>query len=391
MSILHRWFGQQKHALVAGKASKGVLALSIALLLLLFLVPSASAQSTAAPPTWFQLAPSGGPPAVRASFDRALAYDQTHNRVIIFGGDTTGGTLLNDTWVLVGADGTSASPQWIQLNTVNTPAPRKAHSIAYDATNNILILYGGCLGLCTPIDTNVFTLSNANGLGGTPTWTQLSTTAGPPPQRDEASAVYDPTSNELIVFGGDNCCGGRYNDTWVLSNANGLGGTPTWTQLSTAGVPPARVGHSAVYDVTNNRMIIFGGYDCCGNPLNDTWVLSNANGLGGTPTWTQLSPSGTLPPVRSNHGAVFDATANKMIIFDGSNSSGFLNDVWVLSHANGLGGAPSWKQAIPVSTAPAARSEAVVYYRSSSHRLIVFGGSNGPTDFNDTWVLLNVR
>src|SRR5207249_10011186 len=145
------------------------------------------------------------------------------------------------------------------------------------------------------IDTNAYTLSHANGLGGTPTWTQLRTAGGPPAPRDAPTGVYDPTSNELIIFGGDNCCGSRFNDTWVLTNANGLGSsTPTWTQLSTAGAPPARVGHSAIYDVTNNRMTVFGGGDCCGNLLKDVWVLSNANGLGGTPTWTQLFPTGTL-------------------------------------------------------------------------------------------------
>src|SRR5438270_10594103 len=167
-------FTKAGYGIVSGKTFKPVLALSIAILALLSLSPSTFAQSSSNPPIWFQLAPSGGPPTARASFDRLLAYDQTHNRLIIFGGDDSSGTLLNDTWLLIGADGTSAGPQWIQLNTVNTPAPRKLHAGGYDATNNRLIVYGGCLGLCTPIDTNVYVLSNANGLGGTPTWTQLS-------------------------------------------------------------------------------------------------------------------------------------------------------------------------------------------------------------------------
>ena len=51
----------------------------------------------------------------------------------------------------------------------------------------------------------------------------------------------------------------------------------TWTQLSTMGGPPAeRVQHTAVYDATNNRMTIFGGYTT-GTFFNDVWVLSNAN------------------------------------------------------------------------------------------------------------------
>src|SRR5205085_12245859 len=138
---------------------KRLIVLSIVIVVLLSLSPSIAAQSLqpysssgSIPPAWFQLAPSGGPPDARASFGQVLAYDQTNNRLIIFGGDKLDGTLLNDTWVLVGADGTYAGPKWIQLNTVNTPAPRKLHVGAYDAANNILIVYGGCLGLCTPID-----------------------------------------------------------------------------------------------------------------------------------------------------------------------------------------------------------------------------------------------
>ncbi len=48
------------------------------------------------------------------------------------------------------------------------------------------------------------------------------------------------------------------NDTWVLSNI--FSGTPTWTQIAKTGTLfPANAGHVAVYDQTNNRMIVFGG------------------------------------------------------------------------------------------------------------------------------------
>src|SRR6266480_566996 len=45
--------------------------------------------------------------------------------------------------------------------------------------------------------------------------------------REGATTVYDPTSNELIMFGGASNRPGpdapRFNDLWVLTNANGLG------------------------------------------------------------------------------------------------------------------------------------------------------------------------
>src|SRR5439155_11054964 len=151
-------------------------------------------------------------------------------------------------------------------------------------------------------------------------------------------------------FSSDESAGSpRLNDVWKLTNANGLGGTATWSQLTPDGpLPPVRSNHSAVYDAANNRMIIYGG---CGAPLrvppscqpiaNDVWVLSNADGTTGTPTWTQLFPTGSPPPARQGHQAVYDPTTNSMIVWAGQNGAlgencATYSDVWVLSNANGL-------------------------------------------------------
>ena len=141
--------------------------------------------------------------------------------------------------------------------------------------------------------------------------------------------------------------GGNVNDpnVWVLTNANGTGGTPAWIQLPISGtLPTARCCNSIVYDAADNVAVIFGGRNETGSGalLNDTWILSNANGLG-TPAWTQLNPTLTYgPEPRDFHTAVYNPTTNKMVIFGGL--SGFLDsfghtvyfeDVWVLGNANG--------------------------------------------------------
>ena len=46
------------------------------------------------------------------------------------------------------------------------------------------------------------------------------------PGREDASAVYDPANNLMILFGGDLPTGTWLNGVWVLSHANGQGGTP---------------------------------------------------------------------------------------------------------------------------------------------------------------------
>src|SRR5208283_5530641 len=101
----------------------------------------------------------------------------------------------------------------------------------------------------------------------------------------------------------------------LLFSLTNLTHAQSWTQLSpnpdpTYGIPTTRSGPTAVYDTTNNRMIIYGG--SCGSVLNDVWVLSTANGLVGTPAWTQLSPTGSSPSGRENHTAIYDDVTNRM-------------------------------------------------------------------------------
>jgi hypothetical protein len=185
---------------------------------------------------------------------------------------------------------------------------------------------------------DVWVLSHANGVGGTPAWTQLSPAPGPA-ARDSFGLAYDPGTNALILFGGFNDAGTNYNDVWVLSNANGMGGTPAWTQLSPMPGPTPRNSVSATYDTATNTMTIFGGDEANGSLVNEAWVLSNANGTGGTPAWTQIAASSAiLPEPRAAHAAVYDPGTNVMTVFGGVVVPPFVlqtNDVFLLNHANG--------------------------------------------------------
>lgn len=281
----------------------------------------------------------------------------------------------------------TATPSWTQLSLVGSlPVGRYAHTAVYDPVNNRLIVFGG--QAVTTVLNDVWVLSNANGQGGPSSWTRLAP-AGGPSVRAYHSAVYDPASNRMIVFGGQTTYGNLVaNDVWVLSNANGLGGIPTWTQLATLGMPPStRMAHSAVYDLGSNRMIVFGGEIDAGFAIttNDVWVLSNANGLGGIPAWTQLTPSGG-PSGRYSHSAVYDPVSKRMVVFGGYANFVLMNDVWVLSNPTGLGGAPAWTQLTP-SGGPTARYWHSAVFHQATNRMIVFGGLASPVRTNDTWVL----
>src|SRR5262249_34928916 len=147
------------------------------------------------------------------------------------------------------------------------------------------------------------------------------------------------------------------------TNPDGSNGTPQWTQLTVPGpLPPARWVQHAAYDRANNRMVVYGGRlgGDAGAALTDVWVLTNANGLTGTPSWIQLTPSGTAPVAREHLFSTYAEASNRFLIFGGVNDATKLklNDTWVLTNASGVGGTPSWVQLTPTSP-PSPRDEGV--------------------------------
>lgn len=358
-------------------------------------------EITSTPSTahWIQLTPTGTPPTPRAEAG-AMPYDVVNDRLILFSGENNFNALPRtpDVWVLTSASGTKGPPTWIQLSPTGTaPVGRVEHSVVYDPTGNRLIIHGGCQGNCLPILGDTWVLTNANGLGGDPEWIQLPSSN----TRSGHVAGYDLVSNRMVVFGGHTTgfTGGDANDVEILTDANGIG-NPTWISLAPVGAPPVPRGEvaSGVYDPLSNRLIIFGGFTTTQQTFNDVWVLSNANGLGGTPEWTQLAPSGTPPAPRGEHSVIYDPNSNRLTVFGGltpdpGNPYFFFNDTWVLTHANGTGGTPEW---IPLASAgdlPLGRGFHSVGYAGASNRMIVSLGRNdrapSPGTFNDAWVLTN--
>src|SRR5262249_10452952 len=151
-------------------------------------------------------------------------------------------------------------------------------------------------------------------------WQLLSVTGSIPPNGVSHSAVIDPVSTELIIYGGSQANLAPLSDTWILSNINPSPGT--WTKVAVSGAP-GRWAHGAAYDAANKRMMIFGGVDPNepGGRSSDTWVLSNVDGKTGAPAWTQVAPAGSGPSGRRYFNASYDPNSNRLIIFGGENQT----------------------------------------------------------------------
>ena len=196
-------------------------------------------------------------------------------------------------------------------------------------------------------------------------WSVLAATGASPGTPTGHCAVYDPTDNRMLVYYG--------SDVWALT----LDASPQWTQVQVLNAkPPFRNGACAIMDPVRHRLIVFGGY--VGSDYDrSTWILT----LDGTPVWSQL-PVVPSPGPRLYASAIYDPIRDRMIVFGGE-SGPSLNDVWALK----LSGTPEWSQIFPDGGPPNPRYGHVAIYDPTGDRMVILGGWQGDTPYMDPWAL----
>ncbi|CAE7355401.1 tea1 [Symbiodinium natans] len=220
-----------------------------------------------------------------------------------------------------------------------------------------------------------------------PSWAEVSVTPGTEPAGTsiaESLAVAKVrraghsmvcTGDSLLVFGGQSMSGGvaqRHNDLWKLTLA-----TSTWQQLTqTSGtLPPPRSGHSAVWNPDTQSMLVYAGANSVTN-LNDLWSYSlTAN------VFTQLTPTGGPQGERWEHAALWNPVDNTMFITAGFRTNvpgtpGVLlgNDLWSYDPQ-----ANTWTELIPQGSpnAPAGRRQTSLVWNTAAQAALLFAGHTG--------------
>jgi len=157
-------------------------------------------------------------------------------------------------------------------------------------------------------------------------------------------------------------------DTWLYTASS-----DTWTLQSPSTKPTARTGASMAYDSATGQIVLFGGVN--GSTYDsDTWLYTPAND-----TWTQESPS-THPAARSGASMAYDGASGQIVLFGGVNGSTYDSDTWLYTPAN-----DTWTQESP-SGPPSARAGAAAGYATAADQVVLFGGVNGSTYDDDTWL-----
>lgn len=243
--------------------------------------------------------------------------------------------------------------QWAPYNFNSQPGARIGHTVVYDANQRRVIVIAGRgtaqYNLGVPRQGRLLDDTWSLGPEG---WSTIASLPG----RAYAAGAYEVTTQRIIVFGGED--GATLGETWAYDGE--------WTQLSPTLSPPARVRHGMAYDAQRQVIVLHGGVDAGGNELRDTWEFDGVD-------WREVVADG--PMVRGT--LVYDSRRSRVLLFAGSGHVRS-NELWAFDGA--------WSA---LSTdGPAPRLGSAVAYDPILGGLVVRdGANNAPGDaLNETWL-----
>lgn len=183
-----------------------------------------------------------------------------------------------------------------------------------------------------------------------------------------SALVHDDARDRHLLFGGFD--GGWWrSDSWLL-------GPQGWSQLSTTGAIPPRAGHAMARDSRRDVTVVMGGY-ADHVWLGDVWELQGA-------AWT---PGPTGPSRRTLASLVDHRTRGTLVLFGGYDGSigTYHGDAWELDGAG-------WRPAsVDAGPHPSPRSSMGAAYDPATGQMVLFGGKDGATIFDETWLMDGAR
>jgi hypothetical protein len=144
-----------------------------------------------------------------------------------------------------------------------------------------------------------------------PTWTTISGGAGTPSGRAYMAACWFPPLNGVLVFGGSvgTGSGNVKNETFLYSFD-----THSWTQLTPAYSPPARVYSRLAYIPSEQAAVLLWGgsyegvYDSTDPPLNDQYIFFGGNWSAAPQPTGDTTANGLV-----GHGSGYDTVRERIV------------------------------------------------------------------------------
>jgi hypothetical protein len=283
------------------------------------------------------------------------------------------------------ADSTDDSDPGVgDLNNISTserPSKRSEILAAANESSNEIMIFGGNDG---PVVNQIPTARFLNetwifepGYG----WTEIATEEQPK-KRGRYAMSMDQAGNRALFFGGRFRREGEsgayeiFDDLWEFSFD-----THEWTLLDEGGGPAARYYPASGYDEESGTFYIWGG-NLNSDPLNfirgtDLWSYKDGQ-------WTEIPTSGEQPdPMRVFFGSTFDTKRKRIILFGGHPGdfvSQAFKETYALDVETGV-----WERLHGGVQAPSTRMHAHLTYDEAEDRYLLFGGHTDVGDQNDLW------
>jgi hypothetical protein len=231
------------------------------------------------------------------------------------------------------------------------PPSSVSGQLVYDARDGYGLFFGGSFVNQSGFHAYTYKAQEAIGPEAYPYWTNITATAGTPPNaEDNGSLVYAPSydGGAVLLIGGYNASNSF--STTVTPFYNGVWHTktifPGTGRAGMCAISIPSIGSTGAY------ILVFGGDTSLGlahHPyaLSDTWEFLESSG-----TWVNVTASvGTPPAARTLMGCAWDAAVTKGILFGGSNQASMLyNDTWEFNPE--LGSVGEWVEINTGSTYP---------------------------------------
>ncbi|MBI5549571.1 MAG: hypothetical protein HY901_37270, partial [Deltaproteobacteria bacterium] len=247
-----------------------------------------------------------------------MIYDESAGNVLLFAPGST-----NQTWTWSGEG-------WSQANPASAPgfATDRAPSLAYDASRQRGVLYGGASGA----ETWEWGAFGASTCGTLPRCWRQSLATSAPGTRHGSMMSYDRRRKRIVLFGGRNPSltgvASLYGDTWEYGDWGALcAANPCWRQVATTG-PAARFRGAMAYDELRGVTVLYGGTQNPGttNP-NGTCDGGSRSDCGGTwewsgRSWSKRASSSPESGERRDHAMVFDSQLGRVLAYGGQRFEG---------------------------------------------------------------------
>jgi hypothetical protein len=175
--------------------------------------------------------------------------------------------------------------------------------MAYDPKTQQLLLFGGDNATCGPNDyaacLNTWSCQD---------WVLVDVHG--PATGGFGAMSYDPHLGTVVLYGGDNV---NDTQTWERSGSG-------WQEAATSG--PCNTSYDSMAPDEHGSVILFGGYGSC--PFQNTtekWTGTE---------WTTI-PEMVAPPPRGFAVMAYDPLTQQTLLFGGSGQNGAYDDTWTFS------------------------------------------------------------